>query len=197
MLRVIDFKEIDHRVWSECLTRINNSCQTDLLYRNYKNLNPNNYYHFSVILEDNRIIAFGGIETNPNKWGNKLARVLTRFWIDPEYRTKSFTKWQSNNIRYSPLILKHQLDVLSNSSIEFAMITREGNYKNSFIKIVELANTVSPSLFCIQEGKYNVCEKLDVVPESCKQLIAISELKNTNFDEYLNSINNYGLLKKI
>lgn len=197
MLKVLSFKEIDFQLWIDCLSRIKNSCQDDALYSNYKNLNPYNYYHFSVILDGDRIISFGGIEFDPNKWGDKLARVLTRFWIDPDYRTKSFTKWQSKNTRYSPIILKHQLEFLSNSDIDFAMITREGNYKHSFIKIVDLANTVAHSPFLIRDGRFNVCEKLNEIPESCKQFIAISSLKGSNFDQYLKLINDNGLLKKL
>jgi hypothetical protein len=152
-----------------------------------------------VILNDSQdIICFGAIDKQPKKWGNNLARVLTRFWIDPDYRSSGLTRWGDNAVRFSPIILSHQLKILeTRPEIMIAMITREGSYTRSFREIVRLANTASDYKFQIQEGVFNICEKDSDDPDRCHQMIALCQLKNLSYHKYLEMTNQYGLLEKV
>ena len=123
-----------------------------MLYKNYVDLEPKNYLYFNCVVHKNRIISFGAIERSSEKWGDTIVRVLTRFWIHPEYRSHSLTKWCKNKIRFSPIILKKQIEFLKsiNDGVEAMLITKEGNYEKSFEKIINLANTVSTDAFKIE-----------------------------------------------
>jgi hypothetical protein len=153
------------------------------LYDNYTNIDPKNYSFFNCALVHDRIVSFGAVEISEAKWGPEIARVLTRFWIHPDFRSSGLTKWGAQSIRFSPLILKPQLEFLKISSkIKVAMITREGRYRNSFREIVRLANTASQNNFTILPGKYNVCEPMQSVPGGCRQMIALCPLKDSSID---------------
>lgn len=194
-----NFSQIDpkSKLWKNCLRFIKSSCHNDPLYKNYLNLDPSEFLFFNGIIHNDMIVSFGGIEYSPHKWGTGVARVLTRFWIHPDYRSRSLTKWSNNSIRFSPLVLEPQIEFLKKQKdIRIAMITREGNYKNSFKEIVRLANTVKNCNFKIINGLHNICEPLCEVPDSCKQMIAICPLSFFGYEKYLDDLQSEGFLKK-
>lgn len=188
----------DESLWTDCLRYIESECSADSLYENYLNLDVTDYEYFNAAIYQDEIVSFGGIERSITKWGPRIARVLSKFWINPKYRTQGLTKWRSDSIKWSPTILKPQLEYLKNrSDIHAAIITREGNYLRSFREIVRLANTVSESEFSILPGKYNVCESyLKEIPDSCMQFVAIKSLNNsfTN-QEVFSKFANLGFFK--
>jgi hypothetical protein len=158
------------------------------------NINLDQFICFSCIFHKEEIVSFGGIEYAPDKWGADLCRVLTRFWIHPSKRSQALTKWDESKIRFSPLVLKHQLDFLkSHRTISLAMITREGNYTKSFHEIIRLSNTVSDTPFEIQPGKYNVCHPL----EYCPQMIALRALNSSMITDTLAKTMSQGFLKRL
>ena len=162
-------------LWNECMETIKSQCRADPLYENYVNLSPEQYYYFVTVIYENKIISFGAIEYSPHKWGEKIARVLTRFWIHPDFRSNGLTKWGPNAVRFSPIILKAQLEFLSSQNkIKVAMITREGKYSKSFKKITKLASSVSVDAFEILKNIYNVCG--DSNDDSCYQMVALSSI---------------------
>lgn len=162
-------------VWNECMETIKSCCHADPLYKNYLNLSPEQYYYFVTAIVENRIVSFGAIEYAPHKWGENIARVLTRFWIHPDYRSKGLTKWGPNAVRFSPIILGAQMKFLdSQNKIKVAMITREGQYSKSFKKITKLASSVSADSFDILENTHNVCGNSS--DDSCYQMIALSSI---------------------
>ena len=166
-------------LWDRCVETIKNQCQTDPLFQNYIGIIPESYYHFVSAVYNDEIISFGAIQYSPSKWGEQIARVLTRFWIHPNYRSQGLTKWGHNNIRFSPLILKPQIDFLKQQNkIKVAMITREGKYKKSFKEISRLASTVSVDPFEISDKIYNVCG--DSNDPSCYQMISLSSVDGSD-----------------
>jgi hypothetical protein len=194
-LKIIALPE--EKQWEECKHDIKRLCEKDPLYKNYVDLSPENYYHFNAVTYNDKIISFGGIEYSPNKWGSEIARVLTRFWIHPDYRSKNLTKWSNNEIRYSPLILRAQIDFLKQQSkIKVAMITREGKYLRSFKEIVRLAKTVCDD-FEIIPGVFNVCERMPTVPHSCRQMIALAQLSDIEKKIVFHNCQINGYLKEI
>jgi hypothetical protein len=183
--------------WHRCLDYIKHNCQGDALYQNYISIDLDQFLSFTILIDQGEIISFGGVEKKLDRWGESIARVLTRFWIKPTHRTKALTKWQSNSIKFSPIILKPQLDFLiKNTNIQAAMITREGNYVRSFKEIIRLANTVSENKFIIQEGRFNVCTPTNTdLP--CSQMISLSSLKNSPISNILNQAQAKGFLKRL
>lgn len=183
-------------LWQNCLDFIENNCHADPLYKNYLNLDPEKFFFFNGTIHNDEIISFGGIEYSPNKWGENIARVLTRFWIHPAYRSQGLTKWQGNHTRLSPLVLAPQIEFLkTHNKIKLAMISREGRYKNSFSYFLELANSVEDCNFKLIDGIYNVCEPMDIVPPSCKQLVAVSCLAPFDYKLHLQELQQTGLLR--
>lgn len=177
---IIDIKkefENHEFLWKNCMNYLKTTCYRDQLYRNYLHIDLEKFLTLTAIVYQNEIISFGGVEIKKDRWGEHIARALTRFWINPKYRSESLTKWRNSTVKFSPIILRHQLAFIKEIGIISAsIITREGNYKNSFLEIIRLANTVSEEEFFIMPGKYNVCECMENPPESCKQFVAINNL---------------------
>jgi hypothetical protein len=180
-LTVINIKEHikDYdQLWLDCLSYIKENCRDDSLYENYLSINLDNFNIFSAAVYNDTVISFGGLEQRKDRWGEHIFRALTRFWIHPKYRTKSLTKWSSDKIRFSPIILKSQMEYFKDYDNEYAiMITREGKYLRSFHEIIRLANSVSEKTFTMLEGRFNVCSPDYPAPESCKQYIAVTDKK--------------------
>lgn len=194
-LKIISFPDIE--LWQRCLDTIRTSCKKDLLYKNYVNLVPNSFYYFTSLIYEGEIISFGAIEHSPPKWGPEIARVLTRFWIHPKFRSKHLTKWSDNNLRFSPIVLNDQINFLRNQDkIKIAMITREGKYSKSFKEIIRLSKSVEND-FEIIPGIFNVCRYTDVVPQSCKQMIAVARITNIDKISVLQKYQDQGCLTKI
>lgn len=169
----------DKELWNQCKEIIKSRCHADPLYKNYINLSPEQYYYFVAAIYQNKIVSFGAVEYSPHKWGDKIARVLTRFWIHPDFRSNGLTKWGPGTVRFSPIILADQIAYLNTQNkIKVAMLTREGKYLKSFKEITKLASSVSVDSFEISENIYNVCGNSN--DDSCYQMIALSSISDEN-----------------
>lgn len=192
-LKLFDDYSQYETLWAETQQTIKDHCKNDPLYENYLDLDPSNYIHFSVVVYKNTIVSFGAVEYSPDRWGSEIVRVLTRFWIHPEYRSPGMTRWGPSRIRFSSLILPSQLTFLkSHHPDKIKMITREGDYKNSFGEIVKLANRAvveKEDIFFVQEGLYNVCGPDHV----CAQMIALSG----DYEPVLAAAQELGYLNKL
>ena len=184
------------KLWIDCMSFIEKECRSDKLYENYLNIDLGRFLSLAIVIENDKIIAFGGAEVNQSRWGDNVSRVLSRFWISPTHRHQIVSINSSKN--YSPLILDINLKSLRNhEKIKLAMITLQDDGKNSFKRIIDIANTVTENKFQILEGKFNVCGILNPVPESCKQMIGISQLDySVDKNEILADLFSKGLLKK-
>lgn len=187
-----DFNTI-RPLWDDCTSFIKKQCRSDKLFENYLNIDLQKFMSMAVIVANNRIVCFGGAEINLARWGPNLSRVLSRFWISPDYRHR-LVKVKNTGVNFSPLILDKNLNALKNHpEIKAAMITREGDGKNSFSRIVDIVNTAIENPFVILDDKHNVCGNVCPVPNSCQQFIALKMLDDNftmeNFlkDLYLNT----------
>jgi hypothetical protein len=196
--KIIDIKHNDHEIlWLECLEYLNQHCSSDELFENYKLLNPFNFEHFVGVVLDDRIVSFGAVDRQANRWGRGIVRALTRFWIHPEYRSQSLTKWTTDSIKYSPTVLEPQLKyIISQPNTHAVIITREGNYQRSFNEIIRLANTVTENKFVIMPGRYNVCGSA-AVGDSCSQMVAISSLIDISAEEIFKQHQSMGYFKEL
>jgi hypothetical protein len=151
----------------------------------------------AIVVVDGRIISFGGAEINIDRWGANLSRVLSRFWISPDHRHR-LVKINNIGINFSPLILDKNLIALKDyAEIKAAMITREGDGKNGFSRIVNIANTVVKKPFVILEEKRNVCGDVCPIPDSCKQMIALKMLtEDLSIEEFLKTLYTTTCFKK-
>lgn len=189
--------EIVNPLWDDCMSFIKESCVSDKLYENYLNIDLKRFLSMAVIVDKNKIISFGGAEINIDRWGENLSRVLSRFWISPENRHR-LVRTNNPGVNFSPLILKKNLEALrKHPQIKAAMITREGDGRNSFSRIVDIANSAVKEPFVILDNKYNVCGNLNPVPESCKQMIAVKMLDDQMLiDKFLEDLESTSYFKR-
>jgi len=71
-------------------------------------------------------------------------------------------------------MMRYQLDAVKRLNLPASFISREGNYKKSFQKYVNLVNTYNNTNFILLDGLYAVCGPMNEVPDSCKQMIAVN-----------------------
>jgi hypothetical protein len=188
----------DSELWQNCLREIRETCQQDYLYENYIDLNPEAYFFFNGIIHNGKIAAFAAIEHAPHKWGDAVARVLTRYWIHPDFRSHNLTKWTAKKVKVTPSVLGPQIEFLkTHKSIKIAMMTRQGNHRRGLEQFLKITNSVKDCNFEIVDGLFNVCEPMEEVPESCQQLIALSKIDEFDWSQYLQTMQNHGLLKRV
>lgn len=176
-------------LWIDCISFIEKECKSDKLYKNYLNIDLTRFLSMAIVVIDNKIICFGGAEVNIDRWGTDLSRVLSRFWISPQYRHK-LVKVNNIGVNFSPLILDKNLTAVKNHpEIKAVMITREGEGKHSFSRIIDIANAAVEKPFTILDHKHNVCGNLYPIPESCKQMIALKLLDDSlSIDDFLKNL---------
>jgi hypothetical protein len=185
-------------LWQNCLYEIQKTCQQDYLYENYINLNPEHYFFFNGIIHNKTIAAFAAIEYSPHKWGNAVARVLTRYWIHPNFRSHNLTKWTAKKVKVTPFVLGPQIEFLkSHKNIKIAMMTRQGSHRRGLDQFLKITNTIKDCNFELLSGLFNVCEPMIKIPEPCQQHIAISKLEEFNWDQYLQTMQDQGRLKRM
>jgi hypothetical protein len=187
--------QYDH-LWNNCLTYIKENCHSDPLYQNYVNLKKQDFISIAITIEDNAILAFSCAQFNVKKWGDQIARVSTRFWLHPSVRSKGLTKFTpgANTWYNSQYMMRYQLDAVNQLNLPASFISREGNYKNSFQKYINLVNNYNDTNFILLNGLYAVCGPMSEVPDSCKQMIAVN-VKDKVDPEYF--IRNHTTLKKV
>jgi hypothetical protein len=169
---------------------IKEHCSQDLLYNNYINLDLNDFICVTAVIDNDTIIALSGVQHKPERWGPNTVRMSTRFWMHPKYRINALSKYDPAQRFYfnSQLMIPYQLVYLKTLGIKFAIITREGNYRRSFTKFIELVNYYNNTNFIVLNGMFNVCNHMSIVPESCQQIVAVHAFDNSLFDQELTKL---------
>jgi hypothetical protein len=169
---------------------IKEHCYQDPLYENYKNLDLKDFICLTAVIDNNNIVALSGVQYKPERWGQNIVRMSTRFWMHPKYRINALSKYDPTQRFYfnSQLMIPHQLNYLKILGIKFAIITREGNYRRSFNKFIELVNYYNNTNFIVLNGMFNVCNHMSIVPESCQQIVAVHTFDNSSFDQELTKL---------
>jgi len=163
-------------LWHNCLEYIHQNCQDDPLYQNYLNLNKKDFISIAIAIENSSIVAFSCAQYNLEKWGDQIARVSTRFWLRPDVRSKGLTKFTPGATTWynSQYLMRYQLDAVKRLNLPASFISREGNYKKSFQRYINLVNNYNDTNFILLDGLYAVCGPMREVPDSCKQMIAVN-----------------------
>jgi hypothetical protein len=180
---------------------IKEHCLQDPLYENYANLDIADFICLTAVLDQGEIIALSGVQEKPNRWGKNTVRMSTRFWMHPKFRISALSKYDPEQRLYfnSQIMIPYQLELLKKLGVKFAIITREGNYRRSFSKFIELVNYHNATTFRVLPGIYNVCDHMPVVPESCQQIVAVHCFTDSTFEDELAELhvdNKLNLLSK-
>lgn len=180
MLRkIIDFtNNFDSVLWKQYQDYLLTT--TDDLKDNYINLDPRDFACFPVVIIDNQIVCFSALQINEEKWGKGIGRVSTRMWLHPEYRHKGkFTG--GDKFLNTTFCLPLQLAKAKMLGLDCVFISREHNPK-AFEHYLDLIKINALTEFTMEKLKYNVCGRLDPIPESCKQWVAVIFLTDKGQD---------------
>lgn len=175
---------------------IKENCLQDPLYENYANLDLKDFICLTAVLEQDEIIALSGVQSKPDRWGVNTVRMSTRFWMHPKFRISALSKYDPEQRFYfnSQLMIPHQLEFLKQLGVNFAIITREGDYRRSFGKFIDLVNYHNKTNFRVLPGIYNVCDHMPVVPESCQQIVAVHSFSSSTFEDELVELHKHNKL---
>lgn len=188
MIKIIDYaNNFNDKLWNDCQNLIKAS--NDELKDNYINLDPTKYISFPVVIIDNKIVCFSGLEVNKERWGNGIGRCSTRMWIHPNYR-HSGKFIGGDKFLNTTYCLPLQIAKAKLIGLDCLFISRESNLKG-FEEYLKLIKINSKTNFIMEPTKYNVCGSLDPVPESCKQWVMIHHLTASATTVWANNMNKY------
>lgn len=153
----------------------------DKLRSNYLSVFPTDFLSFPAIIENDEIICFSALQTNIDRWGEKIARCSTRMWIHPKKRFVGMTKFtKGSKFLNSFYCIPLQLEKAKKYGYKSIFMSREENPR-AFKKWTELVNYNCGTNFIFLPYRYNVCGNLDPVPESCKQFVAVEGSEESLF----------------
>ena len=159
-------------LWESVLNEIANS--QDDLKENYLNLHPEMFLSLPVVIKDNsKIICFSGLQINEEKWGKGIGRISSRMWIDSSYRFVGMKKFNGGNkFLNSYYCLPLQFLAAKKFDLRCLFVSRQHNPQGlqEFLKLIKINCDVD---FEYYTQRYNVCGKLDPVPETCKQYVGV------------------------
>lgn len=179
-MKIIDFcKDYNDSLWRQTLDIIVNS--NDRLRDNYISLTPDDFVCWPVLVDNNEIVCFSGLQANRERWGDQFARINSRFFISPKYRHQNPGKLADCkkflNTRH---LLPMQIYKAKELGLAGIFMSREGDHKRVFEKYVDLAYKNTGYCFNVLADRYNVCGHLSPIPESCKQWIAVHCFANNS-----------------
>lgn len=167
-MQIIDLTKTDQydNVWLQCLTFIRSNCKEDPLYKNYIGINKHSFISLPAAIIDDTIVAFSGAQFKPDVWGHNIARISSRFWTHPAYR-HNFSKFETSKTPWynSEFLITCQIAEVKRLEIPHMFISREGNYRKSFQRYINLVNRYNTTNFKLVEKLYLV--------QNVPQLIAL------------------------
>lgn len=170
-------------LWANEIENIQHS--NDNLKGNYTSIKFNEFESFTMLVQDNEVVAFSGLQFSPERWGSNTARVLSRFYIAPKYRHG--LSLLTNDL-YTRYMLPVQLDAARRLGVSSVFISRETGF-HSFGKYVSYINeTLTDTAFVVLNGRYDVCGIENPVPDSCKQYIALKLLTENGKRDWNNKM---------
>lgn len=178
-MKIVDIAQtsIHDSEWVNCLSYIEKHCTEDNRFKNYLNLRKTDFISLPVVIKDQKIIAFSGAQVK-DEWGPNIARVSSRFWLHPEYR-HTLTKFEKSTVPWynSEYLINVQLNVVRQKEIPHVFISREGDYRKSFQKFIDLVNFYNSTNFLILEGTFSIL--------TTAQLIAVHSFVGNNVEQYI------------
>jgi len=145
------------------------------LAENYsrKRLNLDEFPFFNIVVEDDKIVAFGGLQEG--RWGKGIGRVATRLWVRPDHRKKGAVPSEFN----SKILMPEQIKWAEQNGYDLVFWSRQYPNNRNFVRMIERSNRNCPYGYHHEAlpDVYNVC--MDISDdESCWQKVAVVKLKN-------------------
>lgn len=160
-------------LWFSTLEEISQG--SDKLKNNYKEIDLSTFISFYVAVDQNKILGFSGLQYMPNRWGSKIARCMSRFYLRPDSR-HGYSLFQKPLL--TETILPIQIKDARTTDLDVVFMSREKG-RSSFKKSVDYLRSKNSLInFLILEDRYNVCGCMEHIPESCKQYISIMYLND-------------------
>jgi len=155
------------------------------LNKNYKNLTKQlqNYYSFTVVYLEDKIIAFSGLQFKnfPQGYG----RVLTRTFLSNQNRKTGLTGRKFPDIG-SGFMIPYQTHIAKLNNLNNIFFSIENPNKRKYMKLFsEKLSIYTKQSWELLDGYYNVVEKVNGVinnNKSCWQSIILLNNENATFD---------------
>jgi hypothetical protein len=188
--KIIDFAtNFDQKLWDKY--QIYLSTTDDALKDNYIGLNPQDFACFPVVIINDQIVCFSALQLSDEKWGPGIGRVSTRMWLHPDYRhTGKFTG--GDKFLNTTYCLPLQLAKATILGLDSVFISREHN-PIAFKHYLDLIKINCNTVFDLENTQYNVCGPQHVIPESCKQWVAVRCLNPHGVKRWADQMRKYVL----
>ena len=192
MTKIVDFAtSLDSELWNQFQQYVMTT-KDDLKY-NYINLDPRDYASFPVVIINNVIVCFSGLQINSDWWGTSIGRVSTRMWIHPDYRhSGKFTSGPKffNTTYCLPL----QLAKASLTGLDCVFISRADNLQG-FEEYLKLIKVNCNTDFVMESNKYAINGPAYVEdPASMKQWVMLHYLTSQGEECWNKNMKKYELL---
>lgn len=144
----------------------------------YRNAQDKRYLAWFVIEVEKEIVACSAVQD----FGN-YGRILTRFCIRPDYRTKYSQQSKHNGMTYAFQLVIEQLEFCKNQNLHHAFFSTENKRIGVIKRHVSIAKSLGLECEYIP-GIYNTCKVIDNKindVEQCWQNICLYRLSQHNF----------------
>ena len=163
----------------------------DRLKDNYLNINFNEFLSFPVVVKDEKIICFSGLQYNEQRWGIRVGRFSSRMWIHPDYRIQSLSKFLGGEkFLNSMYCLPVQLEKAREARLDTIFISREHNLVG-FGQYLNLLKINCGLDFEMKTNRYNVCGE-DAV---CAQYVAVHNLTDMGEEIWIKNMTKYLIIE--
>jgi hypothetical protein len=189
-MQVIDLLSDDSAgLWEQTVDYIRQS--NDTLKENYINIDFREFLSFPVLVSDNKIICFSGLQYNEQRWGVGVGRFSSRMWIHPDHRIQSMSKFSGGaKFLNSMYCLPVQMKKARERGLDTIFISREHN-PVGFGQYVDLLKINCDLDFKIKPNRYNVCGE-DAV---CVQYVAVHHLTDIGKETWIKNMTKYLIIE--
>lgn len=188
-MQVVDLAEDFYQykdIWNQTLTFMRFS--NDRLRKNYLSIDPQQFVSFTTLIKDNKIICFSGLQADPIKWGDRIARCSSRMWIHPEYRFQGMVKFTGGpRFLNSYYCLPVQINKSKELGYECVFMSRDTN-KKAFAAWNELVNKNCQTQFVSLDEKFNLCGNYNNGSKDCVQYVSIDSSNKNALDIWKTSM---------
>ena len=191
MTKIVDFAtSFDSELWNQFQQYVRMT-KDDLKY-NYIDLDPRDYVSFPVVVTDNIIVCFSGLQINKDWWGNGIGRVSTRMWIHPDYRhSGKFTS--GSKFLNTTYCLPLQLAKARLIGLDCVFISREDNL-TGFEEYLKLIKVNCNTNFIMKPNKYAINGAAYIEDsDSMKQWVMLHHLTDQGEERWNKNMEKYVL----
>lgn len=191
MVKIVDYaNNFDIKLWQKFQDYVKTT--TDSTKHNYIDLDPRKFASFPVVIIDDTIICFSGLQINKDWWGEGIGRISSRMWIHPDYRhSGKFT----GGVKFlnTTYCLPLQLAKAKLIGLDCVFVSRERNLKgfNEYLKLIKVNCGTN---FTMEPNKYALngpCYVED--PESMKQWVMLHCLTDVGQQRWHDQMDQYNL----